>query len=454
MHGTFTTRYLVAANQPRAPPPLLKEATGLGDHDIYGFEPTELPPLPSGERLTIHLGDDRVWEPSSDADENDNAALWKKYVCNFDAGYEDDEEAAGIGGEIWPAAVAMCDFLANHTDAVRGARVLELGCGTGACGLYAAALGASRVLLSDGGSSALCDLIEVNIEGSHRAACTPHLVCTHLTAVCALCVLQVNIEANRHLYSPDARVELVPLRWGLEADGGSSPSTFADALTSLRGESDGGDGKVDDVHTTATSTDAAVRTTTPTGAAGRGALDWVIASDVTYGHEAYGSESKIIGSLCHTMGSLLRSGGSRASGCGAAADAGSPSVEEEEGTEGESIGGEHGGSSLEQKEEEAKEEEVEEVEEVVATARPRILLAHEHRARDCGLPWLQEELSSWDEGDEHLASLQHAARAEGLALRPLWSQRPECVQRGELRSWTADLSVFEVVLASSVPVED
>ena len=74
------------------------------------------------------------------------------------------------------------------------------------------------------------------------------------------------------------------------------------------------------------------------------------------------------------------------------------------------------------------------------------LLAHEHRARDSGLPWLREELSRWDEGDEHIESLQAAAAVEGLVLRPLWSERPICVHRHEFRSWTADLSVFEVLL--------
>ena len=38
----------------------------------------------------------------------------------------------------------------KHADDVAGASVLELGSGTGACGLYAAALGASRVVLTDG----------------------------------------------------------------------------------------------------------------------------------------------------------------------------------------------------------------------------------------------------------------------------------------------------------------
>ena len=37
-------------------------------------------------------------------------------------------------------------------------------------------------------------------------------------------------------------------------------------------------------------------------------------------------------------------------------------------------------------------------------------------------------------------------RREGLTLRPLWSERPRCVTRGSLRSWSADLSIFEVLL--------
>lgn len=356
---------------PRARSPILFTGdsglgdSGLGDHDIYGFEPTHLPALPSGEKLVVHLGDGREWdEPSAPVDES--AEMWKRieqYVSNFDEGDEDDDDYAGIGGEIWPAAVAMCDWLANNT--IAGTRVLELGSGTGACGLYAAGLGASHVLLTDGGSLAL------------------HELCAG------------NIEANRRLFADDARVQAAQLRWGAEADGGSPEASFAAALAELHGErgTEIGEGRcVGDLADT------------------EPVFDWVIASDVTYGHEAFGSESRIIGALCHTLGSLLRSGGRRASGCHAATTTSAQGP--------------------------------------APSHRPRVIMAHEHRARDCGLPWLRDDLKNWDEADEHLESLKAAALAEGLVLRPLWSKRPECVQRNEFRSWTADLSVFEVLLSS------
>ena len=58
------------------------------------------------------------------------------------------EENAGTGGELWCAHRALCNWL--ETVDLAGKRVLELGAGTGACGLFAvAACGASHVVLTD-----------------------------------------------------------------------------------------------------------------------------------------------------------------------------------------------------------------------------------------------------------------------------------------------------------------
>ena len=64
----------------------------------------------------------------------------------------DDEDADSlaelftVGGTVWPCAAAMCRWLADNGDeAVHGKSVLELGSGTGACGLFAAASGAAAI---------------------------------------------------------------------------------------------------------------------------------------------------------------------------------------------------------------------------------------------------------------------------------------------------------------------
>lgn len=69
----------------------------------------------------------------------------------------------GTGGVVWqPSASALCRWLATNTE-LKGCNVLELGTGTGVCGLYAAVLGASRVLLTDHGERpALLDLARNN----------------------------------------------------------------------------------------------------------------------------------------------------------------------------------------------------------------------------------------------------------------------------------------------------
>jgi methyltransferase-like protein 23 len=52
------------------------------------------------------------------------------------------------GVALWPAAIALAHEIASRVDAFRGARVLELGAGTGLPGIVAASLGA-RVVQTD-----------------------------------------------------------------------------------------------------------------------------------------------------------------------------------------------------------------------------------------------------------------------------------------------------------------
>ena len=62
---------------------------------------------------------------------------------------------AGLGGRVWLGAHHLCEALARWPELVRGQRVLELGCGCGTVGLFAAKLGAATVTLTDGDPRAL-----------------------------------------------------------------------------------------------------------------------------------------------------------------------------------------------------------------------------------------------------------------------------------------------------------
>ena len=102
--------------------------------------PHGLPLLPSGDHLTL------------------DAPGWTRGI--------------GTGGRVWPASAALCRYLAR-TGIVRGKAVLELGCGTGATGLHcAAALNASSVILTEGGSEGLLQLARRNVAANQR-----HLPC-------------------------------------------------------------------------------------------------------------------------------------------------------------------------------------------------------------------------------------------------------------------------------------
>lgn len=72
----------------------------------------------------------------------------------------------GLGGKLWPSAGILCRWLRDEN--LGGRHVLELGCGCGAVGLYAAALGAESVLLTDGGGDSLLETVAGNVGRNWR----------------------------------------------------------------------------------------------------------------------------------------------------------------------------------------------------------------------------------------------------------------------------------------------
>lgn len=71
-----------------------------------------------------------------------------------------------LGGKIWQAAPEMCRWIGSNIQAFIGSSVLELGSGTGACGLFCAGCGASRVVCTEGTADApqLLELIKSSIQ--------------------------------------------------------------------------------------------------------------------------------------------------------------------------------------------------------------------------------------------------------------------------------------------------
>ena len=136
----------------------------------------QLPLLPTGEQLPI------------------------KSAC-------DDEQRNELGGVVWPCAAALCRFLASDAADVCGDNVLELGSGTGACGLYAAGLGASRVLLTDVAPS----LARLQAE---------------------------NLEGAQHVLPADHRVDIKRFEWGTAAPAGPWQWVLGSDLTYATGQNE------------------------------------------------------------------------------------------------------------------------------------------------------------------------------------------------------------------------
>ena len=140
--------------------------------EVQGFLPIELPPLPSGQ--TLKLVQEAEGGGSSAAEIADASGVWSAedaHTWRRIAEYVEDElaDTLSVGGRLWPSAAALCRWMRGEAS-LRGARVLELGCGTGACGLYAAHCGAAEVLLTDG-SETLQPLIDANVASNPAPGC-------------------------------------------------------------------------------------------------------------------------------------------------------------------------------------------------------------------------------------------------------------------------------------------
>ncbi|CAK0891021.1 unnamed protein product [Prorocentrum cordatum] len=78
-----------------------------------------------------------------------------------------------LGSRVWPCAASMCSWLREHAVQVESSNVLEVGSGTGVVGLFAAALGAAHVTLSDGGPQSLERLARHNVAVNQEAGLIP-----------------------------------------------------------------------------------------------------------------------------------------------------------------------------------------------------------------------------------------------------------------------------------------
>jgi len=156
----------------------------------------------------------------------------------------------GLGGEIWDGALFLCQYLAKIK--CQGLRVLELGAGTGLCGLVAAMLQASEVILTD----EFIDLVEENVqsyvsqnpESQAQVSCQTFVWGTQLS----------DLYQKEPLFDIILGSEVTPMRSTHEdlavslehllrreggGGGGSPPASKADQETSpLAGDGGGGAG--------------------------------------------------------------------------------------------------------------------------------------------------------------------------------------------------------------------
>jgi len=111
-----------------------------------------------------------------------------------------------LGGSIWPAASAMCHFLLDHhrhslpMASTGTSKVIELGSGTGAVGIFAAGLG-FRVHLTEykPPSAAVMPFVPYQSDGSLDLDFMGHEDFSS-DSDCLLQLLAKNVESNRHIF--------------------------------------------------------------------------------------------------------------------------------------------------------------------------------------------------------------------------------------------------------------
>lgn len=93
----------------------------------------------------------------------DYEEIWGKQQWVVGRGLEIDgsDEAVEFGGEVWPGALVLAEYLGSSVTTLRNQKVIELGCGCGAVGIVAASLGADVTLT---------DVSEKNLEVARRNA--------------------------------------------------------------------------------------------------------------------------------------------------------------------------------------------------------------------------------------------------------------------------------------------
>ena len=148
-HSTVSRAIVLACAAVSAPPEGMRIAdpTFVRTSDLWELE------LPAGERISGPRGD-----ASRHAAGLPNLPTGSKIALA-----EHELDGVGVGGSLWRSAGALCRWQLRNADEIRGKKVLELGAGTGASGLFAAALGASSVTLTDG-TDGLVPLLTRNAE--------------------------------------------------------------------------------------------------------------------------------------------------------------------------------------------------------------------------------------------------------------------------------------------------